>query len=117
MEDDRLKRIFKDSEIRAGVHFTNRVMHQIEKETAVKPVKKSAPAYFGSTTLCVFGVMYGLILLAGWFMYGSSKSSLLESLSFFKISGLIASVSGIFYLISIFDDSKIYRQTPRVQSK
>lgn len=117
MEDDKLKRIFKDSEVKAGTHFTNRVMHQIEEESAVKPIKKSTPVYFGSTTLCVYGVMYGLILLTGWFMYGSSESSLLESFMFFKISGLIASVSGVFYLVSVFDDSKIYHQAPRVQSK
>ncbi len=110
MEDNQLRNILKDSPIKASKHFTNRVMHQIEMEEALTPQKKRIPVYSPSTAIGVFGVMYGLIILTGWFLYGPTGPDLLESSLFLRISGLIASVCGFFYLISAFDDSKIDRR-------
>lgn len=112
MEEDQLKNIIKDAQVKAGEHFTNRVMHQIETEQALQPRKKETPVYSPGAALGVFGVMYGVLLLTGWFFYVPSDSNLIESSLFLKISGLIASVCGFFYLISVFDDAKIYRRKP-----
>lgn len=108
MEDDKLKRILKNSQIKASEHFTRQVMHQIETEQAFKPQKKKSPAYFPRSTFGVFGVMYALILLIAGFLYFHTGLDPLKSITFLKYGGLVASVCGIFYLISVLDDSKIY---------
>lgn len=109
MEDDKLKNMLKESQVKAGEHFTRQVMHQIETVQALKPQKKKMPAYSPGNTFGVFGIMYGLILLPGGFFYLYTGSDPLESVTFLKYSGLIASVCGVFYLISVLDDSKRYR--------
>lgn len=109
MEDDKLKNILKESQVKASEHFTQQVMYQIETAQALKPQKEKTPAYFSGNTFGVLGIMYGLILLAGGFLYFYTGSDPLESITFLKYSGLIASVCGVFYLISVLDDSKRYR--------
>lgn len=112
MEDNQLKNILKDSQLKAKKHFTDKVMHQIEMEQALMPKKKkifTSPSY---TTLGVFGVMYLLILLTACFLYSSLDSNLLNSSTFLKISGLIASICGVFYLITVFDETKSYHRKP-----
>lgn len=110
MKEDKLTNLIKDSKLKAGEGFRDRVMHQIETEQALRPKKNKIPSYSTPPTFGVFAVMYGVILIVGLFFYFNTGSNLLGSSFFLKIIGLITSISSVFYLISVFDDSKIINQ-------
>jgi len=105
MKEEDLKNILKESKLEAGEGFKERVMHQIETERALRPKEIKTSTFSPAKNLVVLAVMYAAILLAGLFFYTNEKQSILDSFSNLKIVILIAAISGIFYLISVFDDA------------
>jgi len=104
MKEEDLKNILKESKLEAGEGFKERVMHQIETERALRPKEIKTSILSPSINLAVIAVMYIVILLVGLFFYTNGGQTILDS-SNFKIFILIAAISSIFYLISVFDDA------------
>src|SRR5699024_618956 len=106
MKEDELKDLIKKSKIKHAEGFKDRIMHQIEMEKGLTPnrekIKKSR---FPETSFAIFVIMYGLIFATGFFLHLRTQENLLDSSLFLKLTILIAAISGVYYLISVFDDS------------
>lgn len=107
---DVLKEILADSTIKAGDNLKYRIMHQIEVESSVlrKPQRDLVP--FVKNMFSLFGIMYLLIAIIGALVYfGEGKEALL-SVAFFVPVILIASVCGVFWMISSYDDRRMSKK-------
>lgn len=108
MDEKDIKRLLKESKVKASNSFTDRVMHQIRTEESLRPKKvKEAPTM--KTTFSIFGVMFGIFILVGLYFYIGENQNLLDSDLFLKIVLLVSGVSAVFYLITVFDDYKLLK--------
>lgn len=110
MKEDKIKQLLRDTDLKAGKNFKDRVMHQILMEEALRPKKLKTQPDTKQTTFGVFGFMFAMIVLSGLFFYFGMDQSLTDSMLFFKTVIVIAIVAAFFYLISVFDDAKMLKQ-------
>jgi hypothetical protein len=111
-QDERIRRLFARTEIRAGENLKYRIMQQIGTESALAGTKmktKNALPQI-SSLFSVLGVMYALIAIvaAGVFMMGGQQA--LQSSTFLIPVGMIAFVCGLFLVISVYDDRRRARR-------
>lgn len=107
MQEDELKQLMKGSKLKASENLKYRIIQQIETEKAISKKKSNlstSPLF--SNMLAIFGVMYGLIIGAGIMLYISGGIEEILSNQFLMIAGMIASVCGVFWLITVSDDRR-----------
>jgi hypothetical protein len=112
MQDDKIRELLSGTKMKAGENLKYRIMHRIETEKALTRQKKKAVnsnPFIGST-VAVFGVMYALIALVVLGTYFIGGQGALKSFQFFAPVVLIASACSIFWMISVYDDSRKNRQ-------
>jgi predicted lipid-binding transport protein (Tim44 family) len=111
MQDDKLKELLSGTKLKAGENLKYRIMQQIQTEQALQhKMQKTARPAVGNM-LSIFGIMYALIALVGvgtYFMVGGEN--MLKSVAFFLPVILIASVCGVFWMITSYDDGRRSRQ-------
>lgn len=105
-EDALFKEILSGTKMKAGENLKFRIMQQIQTETALSRKKKEASRPLIGNMFSIFGVMYALIVAVGLGVYFMGGVSALESLLFFLPVILIASVCGMFWMISAYDDRR-----------
>mgnify|MGYP001065181764 CR=1 FL=1 len=107
-EDAIIKELLSGTKMKAGENLKFRIMQQIETEAALSRKQKvsAQPVSVLKNMLSIFGVMYALIALVavGTFLIGGKEA--LESITFFTPVIMIASVCGIFWMISAYDDRR-----------
>jgi ABC-type polysaccharide/polyol phosphate export permease len=105
---DPLRTLLSGTKLKADVNLKYRIMQRIETERSLtgQPSGNKSIMPLMRTVLSVFGVMYALIafVAAGVFFAGGERA--LASVSFFLPVLLIASVCGLFLMISVFDDRR-----------
>lgn len=111
MQDDKLKNILAGTKLKAHENLKYRIMQQIETENALSPKKIRNTAPLIGNMLTTFGIMYTLITIIGLGVYHSGGQNALESAAFFLPVILIASVCGIFWMISMYDDQRRSKKT------
>ncbi|MDR2916395.1 MAG: hypothetical protein LBV74_16470 [Tannerella sp.] len=108
MQDDPVRKLFSGTKIKAGDNLKYRIMQQIETESALSVKKSKSKSLFPliGNMFSVFGVMYALIVLVaiGVVLVGGVEA--LSSLTFFVPIIMIASVCGLFLMISVYDDKR-----------
>jgi len=110
IQDDKLKELLSGTRMKAGENLKFRIMQQIQTEAAFTRKKKASPNPLIGNMLSIFGVMYALIALVGVGVYFMGGRSALESALFFLPVIMIASVCGMFWMISAYDDKRRSRQ-------
>jgi hypothetical protein len=108
IQDEKFKKLFSDTIIKAQENLKYRILQQIETEKIFlkekKKIKNEAPLL--RNALSVLGVMYAIIaFIAAGFYYYEGSNALLSS-SFFMMVLLVFTISASFILISIFDEHK-----------
>lgn len=107
MQEDELKQLMKGSKLKASENLKYRIIQQIESEKALSKNKESLkPSPIFGNMFAIFGVMYGLIIGLGIMFYISGGMEQILSGQFIIIAGMIASISGFFWLITVFDDRR-----------
>ena len=112
-QDEILKDLFSGTRMKAGENLKYRIMQQIETEKALsqKKVRSSRPIL--GNMLSIFGVMYAVIGIVGFFVYFTAGQSALNSLSFYGVVIFIASICSVFWMISTYDDQRRSKQKGR----
>ncbi|MDR2953900.1 MAG: hypothetical protein LBV43_02330 [Prevotella sp.] len=110
IQDEKFRELFSGTKIGASENLKFRIMHQIEAEKALSSKKRTNVQPLISNMLSIFGVMYLLIAVVGLTIYLNGGKSALESVTFFIPVILIASVCGMFWMISIYDDRRRSKQ-------
>ena len=118
-QDDKLREILSLSKIKAGENLKYRIMRQIETESALsaKKTKSRNLTPLIRNTFVIFGVMYALIILAIIGVYLSEGIEAMKSLTFFTSIVMISLVCSMFWMISIFDDKRRFKQTKNSSQK
>ncbi|MDR0574569.1 MAG: hypothetical protein LBG96_11170 [Tannerella sp.] len=111
IQDDTIRKLFSGTKIKAGGNLKYRIMQQIETESALSIKKSKSKSLFPliGNMLSVFGVMYALIALAAMGIILMGGIETLQSLTFFVPVTMIASVCGLFLMISIYDDKRRWK--------
>ena len=112
MQDDKIREFFSESKIKAGENLKYRIMQQIETESAFAAKKSKSKAMMpliGNTVL-VFFVMYMLIILTGVGVYLTGGMEAMNSLTFFVPVIMISLVCSTFWMISVYDDKRRFKQ-------
>ena len=112
MQDDKIREFFSESKIKAGENLKYRIMQQIETESAFAAKKSKSKAMMpliGNTVL-VFFVMYMLIILTGVGVYLTGGMEAMNSLTFFVPVIMISLVCSMFWMISVYDDKRRFKQ-------
>jgi len=112
MQDDKIREFFSESKIKAGENLKYRIMQQIETESAFAAKKSKSKAMIpliGNTVL-VFFVMYMLIILTGVGVYLTGGMEAMNSLTFFVPVIMISLVCSMFWMISVYDDKRRFKQ-------
>lgn len=115
-QDDKLKDLLSGTKLKASENLKYRIMQQIETESALSRKKVKAPKaqpLIGSM-VTIFGVMYALIILVALGVYLTAGSDALLSGVFYLPAILIASVCGIFWMITTLDER---RKNKRVEQE
>lgn len=112
MQDDRIRALFAGTKIKAGENLKYRIMQQIETESVLygKKAKNRNVVPLIKNILSVFVIMYALIALTAAGVYATGGISALKSVTFFIPVILIASVCGLFLMISVLDDRRRSRR-------
>ena len=105
-EDALFKEILSGTKMQAGENLKFRIMQQIQTEAAFSRKKKTVASPQIGNMFSIFGVMYALIVVVGLGIYFMGGKSALESVLFFLPVILIASVCGMFWMISTYDDRR-----------
>jgi len=118
MQDEKIKEILSFSKMKVGENLKYRIMQQIETESVFSAKKskiKDMRPLVGNSFL-IFGVMYSLIILTviGFFLTGGIESIIM--LTFIVPVIMISLVCSIFWLISIYDDKRRFKQQNQVRS-
>lgn len=113
MKEDALKQILTNSKLKASDNLKYRIMHQIEVEKTVYKERKSDTRPLVANMFTVFGVMYVLIAIIGGLVYFGGGKEALSSIAFFIPAILIASVCGLFWMISTYDDKRMSRKNSK----
>ncbi len=108
MQDESIRKLFSGTKIKAGENLKYRIMQQIETESALSAKKSKSKSLFPliENMLSVFGVMYALIALVAIGVILMRGTEALQSLVFFVPVIMIASVCGLFLMISVYDDKR-----------
>jgi hypothetical protein len=103
-QDERLRRLFSGTQLKADGNLKFRIMRQIETENALNgiPAKDEHIMPLIRNMLPVIGVMYVLIAVVAAGVFFAKG----EAVTLFVSVILIASVCGLFLMISIFDDRR-----------
>lgn len=112
-KEDVLKQIIADSKLKASDNLKYRIMHQIEVEKTVFRDRKPDVRPFVANMFFVFGIMYLLIAIIGGLVYFGGGKEALSSIAFFIPAILIASVCGVFWVISIYDDRRMNKKNSK----
>ena len=112
MQDDKIKEILSLSKIKAGENLKYRIMQQIETESVLSAKRgkvRSLRPLIGNTFL-IFGLMYALVVVValGVFVMGGIEA--LNSFTFFVPVIMISLVFILFWVISVYDDKRRFRQ-------
>ena len=111
-QDDDIRKLFSGVKIKAGENLKYRIMQQIETEsvlTAKKSKSQNLIPLVGNTVL-VFGLMYVLMILVAIGVYAMGGVEALNSLTFFVPVVMIFFICSMFWLISILDDKRRFKQ-------
>jgi len=107
MQDEKMKELLSGTKMKAGENLKFRIMHQVEAEQAlVRKKKTSNMRPLVSTTITIFGTMYALIGLIALMIYLTAGKSAMETITFFIPAASIASVCGMFWFISVYDERR-----------
>lgn len=109
MQEDKFKALLAGTKMHASENLKFRIMQQIETESALARQRKrqERPAW---SNLSIFGLMYIVIAIVGFFVYSSDGESALKTTTFFVPVMFVAAVFGVFFLISTFDDRRYNKQ-------
>lgn len=108
--DEILKDLLSGTKMKAGENLKFRIMQQIETEKALSPKKATSTRSILGNMLSIFGVMYAIIGIVGFFVYYTAGQSALNSISFYGVVVLIASICSVFWMISAYDDQRRSKQ-------
>lgn len=107
-QDDKLKNLLSGTKLKASENLKYRIMQQIETENALLKKKAETPKAqpFIGNMVTIFGVMYALIALVALGIYLTAGSEALLSGIFYLPVIFIASVCGMFWMITMFDERR-----------
>ena len=112
MQDDKIKEILSLSKVKAGENLKYRIMQQIETESVLSAKKlksKNVIPLIGNTFL-IFGVMYALIVFTIIAIFLTGGVDAIKSLTFFVPVVMITIVCSMFWIISLYDDKRRFKQ-------
>ena len=112
MQDDKIREILSLSKIKTGENLKYRIMQQIETESvlsAKKSKSKNLIPIIGNSFL-IIGIMYALVALVALGIYINGGIEALSSLAFFAPVIMISLVCSMFWMISIYDDKRRFKQ-------
>jgi len=112
-EDAIFKELLSGTKMKAGENLKYRIMQQIQTEAAFARKKKAISNPMIGNMFAIFGVMYALIVVVGLGVYFIGGTGALESIMFFLPVIMIASVCGMFWMISAYDDRRRSKQKVR----
>ncbi|MDU1891099.1 MAG: hypothetical protein E6767_10440 [Dysgonomonas sp.] len=106
IQDDKIRNLLAGTKVQASENLKYRIMQQIETEKALAPKKSTSSRLILGNMFTIFGIMYGLIAAIGFYIYSTSGTQGLMSLSFFVPVILIGAVCSVFWMITMYDDRR-----------
>ena len=112
MQDDKIREILSLSKVKAGENLKYRIMQQIETESVLSAKRSKSRNLIPiiGNTLFIFGLMYVLIVLAAMGVYVTGGIEALKSLTFLAPVIMISLICSTFWVISIYDDRRRFKQ-------
>lgn len=106
MGDDKFRKLMNDSKLTASENLRYRIMHQIEAEKALAPktIKSEKPVI--RSIVGIACVMYCILLFITVGAYLMGGVSQLTSTEFVLAIIGVASISGVYTLITILDERR-----------
>ena len=107
VQDEKFRKLFLDTKIKAGENLKYRIIQQIETERVLLKekgkIKNVIPLI--NHMKSVFGVMYALIafISAGFCFFGEGNA---QTSSYFMLILLVVTISIFFLVISVLDESR-----------
>lgn len=109
-KEDALKQILAGSKLKGSDNLKYRIMHQIEMEKTILKERKTDTRPFVANMFTIFAIMYLLIAIIGGLVYFGGGKEALSSIAFFIPAILVASVCGVFWMISTYDDRRVSKK-------
>lgn len=106
MEEQELKKLLSTTKVKAGERLKDRIVHQINAEKALIPVKQKTSSTSLIGQLSILGIMYALLIMLAAYFYYKTNGSPLQSTTFIYSAILIASTFSFYWLYTVYDDAK-----------
>ena len=112
MQDNKIREILSLSKVKAGDNLKYRIMQQIETESVLSAKRSEGKNLMPMivNALFTFGSMYVLIVLVAIGVYAMGGIGALNSFTFLAPIIMISLVCSMFWVISICDDKRRFRQ-------
>lgn len=102
MEDKELKDKLLLSKLKAEDKLKDRILHQINAEQALIPKKRKSKRGSKESYFSIFGIMYAVILVLGFYFYSQTDGKLLESNSFLVSVIMTAGSFSIYWFLTVY---------------
>ncbi|NDV77958.1 hypothetical protein [Dysgonomonas sp. 511] len=108
--DDMMKDLLSGSKMKASENLKFRIMQQIETEKALAPKKVSSAQPVINNMFAIFGIMYAIIGILGFYIYSSGGMDALLSVKFFVPALFVFAICGMYWMLTAYDERRRSRQ-------
>lgn len=104
MEDKDLKQLLSKTKLKADDALKSRIVHQINAEKALIPVKLKSHATITGNNLSLLGIMYAMLISVVGYFYVKTDGNPFQSSSFILATTFTAATFSIYWLLVVYAD-------------